>query len=237
MDNTIKIPNHLGIIMDGNRRWAKNNGKLRKEGHLEGSKTLKKMTKIIFEKGIKYLSVYAFSTENFKRSEDEVNNLMNLFVNLFKKEKNHFVKNNIKVIFSGRKERLPENVIKVMRDLEKTTENNDAGVLNICLNYGGQYEILDMVKKVAIKVKNNNIKIEDIDLQTIEDNLYNEIPEVDLLIRTSGEFRTSGFMLYKIAYSEFYFTDIHWPDFDEIELDKALSEYSKRERRFGGTNK
>lgn len=228
------IPNHVAIIMDGNGRWAKQRGKKRSEGHLEGSKTLERLAIHILKKGIKVLSVFAFSTENFKRSKDEVDYLMNLIVKYFKKKASNFNDNNIKVTVSGRKINLRKDVLEAIDYIEDSTKNNTGGVLNICLNYGGQEEIIDASKKIAIDYKNGDVSLEDIDKSIFNKYLYNNIPEIDFLIRTSGELRISNFMLYSLAYSELYFTDTYFPDFKEKEFDEALIEFQSRNRRFGG---
>ncbi len=226
--NNIKIPNHVAIILDGNGRWAKERNKKRTEGHKEGYKTLKKISKYILNSGTKYLSVFAFSTENFNRSQEEVDYLMNLFMEGFKKDYEYFNKENIKVVFSGRKDRLREDVLKAMETLTKSTENNTLGVLNICLNYGGRAEIVDAVNKI---IKEN---INEVTEDTFKNYLYADLPEIDLMIRTSGEIRISNFMLWQLAYAELYFPRCYFPDFNEEEYDKALEEYTKRDRRFGG---
>lgn len=223
-----EIPNHVAIIMDGNGRWATRQGKKRTEGHLAGYNRLKKTALYILDKGVKYLSVFAFSTENFKRSKEEVNYIMNLFVTAFKKEKDFFIKNNIKIIFSGRKEPLSDKVYKTMKEIEKLTSNCTRGVFNVCLNYGGQSEIVDASKKIVKLVNEGKLNIDDINENNFYDYLYNSLPPVDLMIRTSGEVRISNFMLYSISYAELYFTDTCFPDFDEKEFDKALDSYLKR---------
>lgn len=233
----LKIPNHMAMIMDGNGRWATNKKKIRSAGHLEGSKSLKKIAKYGFSKGVKVISVYAFSTENFKRSVDEVNFLMKLFINLFTKEAKEFENNNIKVIFSGKEEPLPKKVLLAMKDIEKRTYNCSGGTLNICLNYGGHDEIIDTTKKIAKLVKAGELDIKDIDNELFRKNLYQDLPEIDFLIRTSGEQRVSNFMLWQLSYSEMYFPKVHWPDFDENEFDNAILAYNGRERRFGGALK
>ena len=233
----LNVPTHVGIILDGNRRWAKERGLKPKDGHKAGFETLKRISKYIFKKGVKVLSVFAFSTENFKRSEEEVNYLMNLFLKGFKSSIKEFNENNIKVVFSGRKEPLSDKVYKSMKELESKTQNNKGGILNICLNYGGQAEIIDTTKKIAREIINGNISIEDINEETFRKNLYNDLPYIDLLIRTSGEIRISNFMLYSIAYAEMYFPSVNFPDFDEKEFDKALDVYNKRDRRMGGNSK
>ena len=232
-----RIPRHIGIIPDGNRRWATEKGLERTEGHKEGFETLKILAKHALKRGIKILSVFAFSTENFKREQKEVDYLMNLFIKGFKESKDEFNKNNIRVVFSGREKPLKENVLKSMRELEKNTEKNNGGILNICLNYGGQGEIADTAKKIAEKVLNGEMALEDINETTFEKNLYNDLPPIDLLIRTSGEIRLSNFMLYEAAYAELYFPKTYFPDFKEKELDEALDTFNNRDRRFGGIKK
>lgn len=227
------IPNHVGIIMDGNGRWATKRGLPRTSGHLEGSKVFKKVVTHGFNKGIKIISVFAFSTENFRRNKDEVDYLMNLFISMFKKELKEITYNDIKVVFSKKDSGLPDKLEKEIVKLEEQTKNNKSGILNMCLNYGGQDEIVDMTKKICNLVDNKKLNIEDINKELIEKNLYKELPPIDLLIRTSGEYRISNFMLWQMAYSELYFTKTLFPDFNELELDKALNEYSKRTRRFG----
>ncbi len=228
------IPNHVAIIMDGNGRWATRQGKKRTEGHYAGYKRLKKTALYILGKGVKYLSVFAFSTENFKRSEEEVNYLMDLFVTAFKSDLGFFVRNNVKVIFSGRIKPLSDKVLKVMEELIDETKDCTGGTFNICLNYGGQAEIVDAAKKIAIDYKENNINLDEIDMNNFYKYLYQDLPPVDLMIRTSGELRISNFMLYSIAYAELYFTETCFPDFDEKEFDKALESYNNRNITKGG---
>ena len=226
--NELKIPNHVGIILDGNGRWAKERGLRRTEGHLAGYKNLLKLSKYVLNKGTKYLSVFAFSTENFNRPQDEVDYLMNLFVKGFNKDRSYFVKENIKVVFSGRKERLSNKVIDAMDRMMEETKNNKNGTLNICLNYGGRAEIVDAVNKIIAEGKKN------IDEETFSKYLYCDLPDIDFMIRTSGELRISNFMLWQLSYAELYFPKCYFPDFNESEYDKALLEYTKRDRRFGG---
>lgn len=232
MEN-LKIPYHVGIILDGNGRWATERGLKRSEGHKAGFETLKILSKHVFTRGVKVLSVFAFSTENFNRTKDEVDYLMNLFLKGFKSSIKEFNKNNIKVVFSGRKEPLSDKVYKSMKSLEKETLNNTGGILNICLNYGGQTEIVDTTKKLINDVLDGKIKTEDITPEIFMKNLYNDLPPIDFLIRTSGEIRISNFMLFSLAYAEMYFPLTYFPDFKEDEFDKALEEYTKRDRRFG----
>lgn len=229
----IKIPSHMAIILDGNGRWAKEKGMSRSKGHAAGFENLKKIVPYIFNKGINFLSVYAFSTENFKRSEQEVSFLMNLFIDKFENEKDFYMKENIKVIFSGKMAPpLPKKVQEVVIKLEELTKNNNGGTLNVCLNYGGHSEIIDAIKKIV----SNNIDLKEINEETFAKYLYKELPPIDFLIRTSGEYRISNFMLWQAAYAEFYFPTTYFPDFDEKEVDLALEVYTKRDRRFGGIN-
>ena len=237
MNHEYKIPNHVGIIMDGNGRWATERGLKRSAGHAEGYKTLKKLAVHILNKGVKFLSVYAFSTENFKRDTEEVNYLMNLFVSKFKEEKDFFMKKNIEVVFSGLKEPLREDVWQSMQELSEMTKFNDGGTFNILLNYGGQSEIIEATKKIAREVKENKLNIDEINTTNFYQYLFQDLPPIDLMIRTSGEVRVSNFMLYQIAYAEMYFPKVYFPDFDENEFDIALDIYNKRDRRFGGIKK
>lgn len=225
-----RIPKHVGIIMDGNGRWAKKRMLPRSMGHKAGSDNLRTLCHHIFNCGVEVLSVYAFSTENFKRSQKEVDYLMNLFTSKFEEELVEFQNNNIKVVFSGRREPLSDDVFKAMQKITEATKNNTKGIFNICLNYGGQYEVVDAVKKIVeSKVDVNNFTPED-----FNHYLYQDLPPIDLLIRTSGEYRLSNFMMYQASYAEFYFTDTYFPDFDAKEFDKAILAYQNRDRRFGG---
>lgn len=229
----LKIPNHVAIIVDGNGRWAKERNLPRSKGHDAGFENLKKLGLYIFSKGIKYLSVYVFSTENFKRDKDEVDHLMNLFVLMFKRDKNFFMKNNIKVVFSGRDEPLPKKVIEARDKLTEMTKNNTGGVFNVCLNYGGRAEIVDACKKIV----NDNVSAEDITEESFKKYLYQELPDVDFMIRTSGELRLSNFLLWELSYAEFYFPDIKFPAFTENDFDDAILAFNKRDRRFGNAKK
>ncbi len=234
MDNQIILPKHVGIIMDGNGRWAKKRGLKRSYGHKKGADNLEKLLKHIFNLGIKYVSVYAFSTENFNRDAEEVNYLMDLFVKYFTKKKKIFIKEELRVVFSGCNDNLKEEVINGMRDLEEATKDLTKGTFNICLNYGGRREIVDATKKITQDVLDGKIKLEDINEEMYEHYLYQDLPPLDFVIRTSGEERISNFMLWQSSYAEFYFPLTLFPDFDNKEFDKALEEFSKRNRRFGG---
>ena len=207
MKDDLIIPNHVGIIMDGNGRWAQKRGLARSLGHKAGADNLLSLCKHISKVGVKYLSLYAFSTENFKREAGEVNYLMNLFIELFNSKLKELSDNNVKVIFSGRREPLPEKVLKAMDEVVTYSENNTGLILNICINYGGRAEIVDMTKKLCELYKDNEITLEDIDYDLVNKNLYHELPDVDLVIRTSGELRISNFMLYQSSYAEYYFPE------------------------------
>ncbi|MBO6194709.1 MAG: di-trans,poly-cis-decaprenylcistransferase [Bacilli bacterium] len=228
-----KTPNHVAIIMDGNGRWATEKGMVRTEGHKKGAETLEKLAVHILNSGTKYLSVYAFSTDNFKRPETEVSFLMNLFIKMFKTKMEKIIKNDIKVVFSGRKENLREDVLDAMNTIVEKSKNNKKGTLNICLNYGSQEEIVDATKRIVKDVQNGIINIDDIDKEMYYKYMYRDLPPIDLMIRTSGEQRLSNFMLYQLTYSELYFTDTYFPDFDEKEYDKAMDAFNNRDRRFG----
>ena len=232
-----KVPNHVAIIMDGNGRWAQNRGLKRTKGHQKGAETLKKISEYVYDNGIKVLSVYAFSTENWKRDKEEVDYLMNLFLKAFKENFDTVKKKGVKVVFSGLKQKLSDKVIQAMKKMEEDTKDNKNGIFNICLNYGGQDEIVEASKKISEDVQNGTLEINDINKDVFSSYLFNDLPPIDLLIRTSGEYRISNFMLWQIAYAEFYFTDVLWPDFDEKELENALNAFNKRDRRFGGIKK
>ena len=221
------IPNHVAIIVDGNGRWAKKRGLPRSLGHKAGSENLEDITLYADTKGIKYLSLYILSCDNLKRSEEEVNYLFKLFVIMFKGKIDIYRKKNIKVLFSGIKENLPEDVIDAMNEIVETTKNNTGLVVNFCLNYSSRREILDAIRRI----KAENVDLDKIDLRKY---MYQDLPDIDFLIRTSGEERLSDFMLYQASYAEFYFPKTLFPDFNREEFDKALEVYASRDRRFGG---
>lgn len=228
---------HIAVIMDGNGRWAKKRAMPRVLGHKAGGKTLKKIITHAAKNHLKVLSIFAFSAENWLRPQEEVSFLMQLLDEYIANEWSSITDNNIKFLVSGNIELLPEKTKNSLLKLINDTKNNTGLILNMALSYSGQDEILDCVKKISAKVLNNEINIDNITKDTIVDNLYNsELPEIDLLIRTSGEKRISNFMLYRLSYAELYFTDVLWPDFDEKEFDKAVNEYHKRVRRFGKTD-
>ena len=231
------LPKHIAIIMDGNGRWAKQRGKLRTFGHENGAKSVKAVVEASAEIGIENLTLYAFSTENWKRPKIEVQTLMKLLISSIRKEMASLHKNNIKLSAIGTLSTLPPNVHKELMEVIEKTKNNNRMTLTIALSYGSREELINTVKEISIKVKNNIISPEKIDESIINEHLYTQdLPDVDLLIRTSGEQRISNFLLWQIAYAELYFTDILWPDFKKQDLYNAIIEYQKRERRFGKTS-
>lgn len=235
MNKELAVPRHLGIIMDGNGRWARNRGEMRVNGHKEGMLVLKKTVESCKNMGVDYLTVYAFSTENWKRPKVEVTFLLNLLKFYIKSELDYLKANKVALRFIGRREGLDKNIVDMMNMIEEETRPGKDMTFTIAFNYGGRMEITDSVKIIADKVKAGEIDVADITSEMIADNLYTSyMPDPDLIIRTSGEFRTSNFLLWQSAYSEYYISDVLWPDFDETELIKAFEAYSMRDRRFGG---
>ena len=232
--SNLKVPNHVALIVDGNGRWATERGMNRSEGHKQGFLNLKKLTAYIFSKDIHYISAYLFSTENFKRSKAEVSFIMGLLTNQLKDILNFCHEEKIKAVFSGRKENLSDKVLKAMQEIEEETKMYEEKTFNICFNYGGHAEIVDATKKIVNDVQNGKLDINNLDENNYSKYLYQDLPPVDLMIRTSGEQRLSNFMLWQNSYAEFYFPKTYFPDFDEKEFDKAILEYTKRDRRFGG---
>ena len=229
-----RIPSHVAIIMDGNGRWAKKKGLARIFGHREGANSVDRITEEAARLGIKALTLYSFSTENWKRSDKEINGLMNLLGSYLDKKFKKLMDNNIRLNAIGELEKLPSSVREKLSLVIKKTSKNSGMILTLALSYGGRQEIIHAAKQVALKLKNNSIEISDITEKFFSEFLYTKnLPEVDLLIRTSGEMRVSNFLLWQICYSEIYVTDTFWPDFDERELEKAILEYQKRERRYG----
>lgn len=228
------LPKHIAIIMDGNRRWAKAKGLPVKLGHKEGAKTLENIVRYANKIGIKYITVYAFSTENWKRTEEEVSALMNLMQSYLDDYSKRADSENIKVNILGSRQGLSEKMKDSIEKCMERTKENTGITFNIALNYGGRDEIINAVKNIAEKIKNKEIDIEEISEQTISDNLYTKNqPDPDLLIRTSGELRLSNFLPWQLVYSEFLFVEKNWPDFNEKDLDEAIEIYQKRNRKFG----
>lgn len=230
-DDSTLVPNHVGYIVDGNRRWAKKHGIPSYEGHLAGYNTLKEVALATLEAGVKYASVYVFSTENWKRSEDEVSKLMGLVLKLVSSDLPEFQKHDVKLRVVGSREGVDSKIIEAIEKAESETAANKSGVLALCFNYGGQLEIVDAVKKLV----QSGVGADDITVDKIAENLYApELPPIDMIVRTSGEKRLSNFMLWRSAYSELLFLDKMWPDMTKKDVSSIIKEYNRRHRRFGG---
>lgn len=231
----MNVPRHIAIILDGNGRWAKSKGMPRNYGHAQGSKNVEKICEIAYKMGVKYLTVYAFSTENWKRPKDEVEALMKLLRNYMKTCVNTAKKNKMKVRVIGDTTKLDTDIQSSIKELEETSKNNDGLNFQIAINYGSRDEIIRGIKRIIADEKSGKINFDE-----ISEDLFNsyldtyDIPDPDLLIRTSGEQRLSNYMLWQLAYTEFYFADVHWPDFTKDELLKAIDYYNSRDRRYGG---
>ena len=230
-----KVPEHIAIIMDGNGRWAKSRMMPRTYGHKAGVETIRKVVQEAQRLGIKYLTLYAFSTENWKRPKDEVSALMKLLVTYLRKELAELDKNDVKINTIGNISKLPQVCIDELEKSKEKTKDNKSLILTLALNYGGRADIIDAVRNICRDVESSKVEMNDIDEKLFSNYLdTNGLVDPDLVVRTSGEQRLSNFLLWEVAYSEFYYTDIHWPDFDEEELQKAIYYYQKRDRRFGG---
>ena len=232
----LQIPHHVAIVMDGNGRWANAQGKVRVKGHKKGMDVARETVELCAKAGVKVLTLFAFSSENWKRPEDEVSYLMSLFIEGLSREAKSLLKNNIKIQVIGERSQLSKKLQKAIDKAEKLTEDCDLMVLNIAANYGGRWDIVNATKKIAEQVKQGEISVDDIDEQCFADNTsLNELVDPDLFIRTGGEHRISNFLIWQLAYSELYFTDLLWPDFNKQALDEAFADFSKRQRRFGQT--
>ena len=235
--NTDELPQHIAVIMDGNGRWAQQQGKNRLRGHEAGAKAVRKTVEAAAKLGIKHLTLYAFSTENWNRPKTEVSTLMSLLVRNLRLELQRMTENNIRLSAIGSLDKLPKKVREELVEVIEKTQSNTGTNLTLALSYGAREEIKQAVIDISKKVKNSIINVESIDETIINEHLYTQhLPDVDLLIRTSGEVRISNFLLWQIAYAELYFTDVMWPEFDEYELHQAINSYLKRERRFGKTS-
>lgn len=233
--NFNKLPKHIAIIMDGNGRWAKERGLPRAAGHRAGVEALRDIVEACSQLGIKVLTVYAFSTENWKRPREEVDTLMNLLTEYLRKESPRLHRNNIKIQPVGRIHELPLSAREELKRAVRLTENNTGLILNIALNYGGRAELVDATRSIVREVLEGKLQLEDIDELVLKEHLYTgSLPDPDLLIRPSGELRVSNFLLWQIAYAEFWFTDVYWPEFRREHLYCALEHYANRDRRFGG---
>ncbi len=235
MEETKNIPAHVAIILDGNGRWAKEKGMPRNYGHMQGAKAVEDILEVARDMGIRYLTVYAFSTENWNRPESEVTALMKILRQYLKTSIKKSMKNNVRCRVIGDKSALSADIQEAIRELEEATAGNTGLTFSIAINYGGRDEIVRAVRKVSEKVEKGELKASDITEDTIKENLdTNYLPDPDLLIRTCNEQRISNFLLWQCAYTEFYFTPIAWPDFDKAELEKAVEAYGNRNRKFGG---
>ncbi len=231
----IILPEHIGIIMDGNGRWAKKRGLPRTAGHTAGAQTFRRIARYCSDIGIKYLTVYAFSTENWKRPKEEVDAIMKLFKEYMLEAISDFQDDSIIVKFIGDRSVFSSDMLELIERTENDSKDRDGMVLNIAMNYGGRDELVNAFKNIANDIRDGKLDISDIDAQLISDNIYTKgQPDPDLIIRPSGEYRTSNFLLWQSAYSEYCIMDVLWPDFKNEHLDKALIEYAKRNRRFGG---
>lgn len=235
--NVIKsgsVPRHIAIIMDGNGRWAQNKGNIRLFGHKAGVESVRDITEACAQLGVKYLTLYAFSTENWSRPSAEINGLMKILVNSLRKEADNLNENNIRLVTIGQLNRLPSKCQSQLNEVMELTENNDRLQLCLALSYSGRWDITEAVKKLSREVKKGNLSPDDINDELISSHLSTAaVPDPDLIIRTSGEYRISNFLLWQLAYSELYITETYWPDFRRDELYKAISSYQKRDRRFG----
>ena len=228
------IPRHVAIIMDGNGRWAEERGQGRVYGHINGVESMRKAIRAAVRRGVKFLTVYAFSTENWGRPKEEVQALMELLCTSLSNETAELKSQGVRMRFIGDVEALAEDVRAAIARSEKETHRNEKLTLVVAVNYSSRWEITRMAQKIAVQVRDEGLQIHEITDRTVADNLVTAgIPDPDLLIRTSGEQRLSNFLLWQLSYSELYFTDTYWPDFDESEFDKAIAEYQKRERRYG----
>ncbi len=227
------LPRHVGLIMDGNGRWAKQRGLPRSAGHRAGASVLKTITEFASEMGIRYVTAYAFSTENWKRPKEEVDALMDLLLD-YLKDKKLLEGNQVRLKFIGDRSALTEEIREQMAIAEEESKDRDKTILYLAINYGGQQEVARAVRSLCAEVQNGTLDPAAIDENTIGDRLYTEVPDVDLIIRPSGEYRLSNFLLWQSAYSEFWFSDICWPDFTEKHFTKAILDYQNRNRRFGG---
>ena len=232
--NLTRVPKHIAIIMDGNGRWAARRGLPRSMGHRKGAEVVKEITRAAGELGIKYLTLYAFSTENWNRSEDEVKTLMGLLRDYLQSDLKEVQENNVRIRFIGEREMLDADIVRKMAEIEADTLRNTGMTLCIALSYGSRQEIVNAVKKTAALVKEGDISLNDVDVKLFSDMLYTkDMPDPDLVIRTSGEQRISNYLLWQIAYAEFFFTDVLWPDFNKKLLEDIIKNFNMRERRYG----
>ena len=234
MSNSLNIPAHIAVIMDGNARWAKNKNLPVAMGHKAGSKAIKTLVKAAAEFGVKYLTIYAFSTENWQRPKEEVGYLMFLLKEYLAKEIKELIENGVRIIVSGNLKNVEESIVEKIRSIEEQTKNNKTICLNVAFDYGSRQEIVDGLKKIAVAIEEKKINSSEINEDLISKNLYQpQVPDPDLLIRTAGELRLSNFLLWQLAYSELYFTEKFWPDFSKEDLHKAILDFNQRKRNYG----
>jgi undecaprenyl diphosphate synthase len=234
MSNNLNIPTHIAVIMDGNARWAKNKNLPVAMGHKAGSQAIKTLVKAAAEFGVKYLTIYAFSTENWQRPKEEVGYLMFLLKEYLAKEIKELIENGVRIIVSGNLENVEESIVKKIRSIEEQTKNNKTICLNVAFDYGSRQEIVDSLKKIAALIAEKKIDLSEVNENLISKNLYQpQVPDPDLLIRTAGELRLSNFLLWQSAYSELYFTEKFWPDFSGEDLYKAILDFNQRKRNYG----
>lgn len=237
MINKNNLPKHIAIIMDGNGRWAKKRNLPRTEGHRRGIKVVEDIVEAAAKDGIKVLSLYAFSTENWNRPKKEIDMLMAALANFLRHSANKLIKNNIKLLVMGDLKKFPQSLQDLLSDIQKRSERNSGLIVNLALNYGSRYEIVTAVKNIINEVNKGNLSVDNIDEETFSKFLYTkDLPDPDLLIRTSGEIRISNFMLWQLSYAELYFCKKFWPDFTKKDLENAIKAYQRRERRFGKTH-
>ncbi len=233
-NNYLNIPAHIAVIMDGNARWAKNKNFPVAMGHRAGSRAIKTLVKSAAEFGVKYLTIYAFSTENWQRPKEEVSYLMFLLKEYLAKEVGELAENGVRIIVSGNLENVEESIVQKIHSIEEQTKNNQTICLNVAFDYGSRQEIVDGLKKIAIAIEEKRINSNEINEDLISKNLYQpQVPDPDLLIRTAGELRLSNFLLWQLAYSELYFTEKFWPDFSKEDLHKAILDFNQRKRNYG----
>ena len=234
MNEARVLPNHIGFIVDGNRRWARERGLPTYNGHKRGFEVLKQMAYVAQARGIKHVSAFIFSTENWRRSEDEVGYLMKLFLSAFQNDMRQLVKDGFRIIFLGRRDHLSKQILDAIAETERDSANNTSTTLALCFNYGGRAEIVDAAKHLAAAVQQGDVSLKDFADSDLDKYMYHpELPDLDMVVRTSGEERISGFMLWRSAYAEFLFLRKNWPDMTEADFDACLDEFAHRQRRFG----
>ena len=235
-DSVDNVPTHVAVIMDGNGRWAKSRGKPRHAGHRAGVKAVRETVEGAAERGVRFLTLFAFSSENWRRPEEEVSNLMNLFVEALRREVSELHRNNVKLRFVGALDRLSDGLQRKIAEAEQKTAGNTGLTLNVAVAYGGRWDLAQAARELARKTETGEIRPEDINEQALAAELQlGDIPDPDLLIRTGGEQRISNFLLWNLAYAELWFTDVLWPDFDKAELNRALDAFKSKQRRYGYT--